>query len=136
MEEILYSLMAVQASVFGQRGLTPVRPDLVFPDAVLPSPQELAQTALALSNAKAASLQTLVGMVNPDWDEGQVDEEVQRIKDEEGFDVLDRARVSLTPPQGSTETIGQEVQDITNTIKVDKAAPQADPASVGATLAT
>lgn len=136
MEDILYSLTAVQASVFGQRGLTPVRPNLVFPDAVLPSPQELAQTALALSNAKAASLQTLVGMVHPDWDQEQIDEEVVRIKDEEGFDVLSRARVSLAPPMGSTETIGQEVQDITDTIKVDKAAAPGDPANAGAALAT
>lgn len=135
-ESILFSLMAVQASVFGQDGLKPERPNVVFPDAVLPSPQELAQTAVALSSAKAASLQTLVGMVHPEWDEAQVDEEVQRIKDEEGFDVLGRARVTLAPPMGSTATIGQEVQQIADTIKVDPAAASGDPANAGATLAT
>ena len=134
--DILFSLMAVQVSVFGQRGLTPVRPDVVFPDAVLPSPQELAQTAVALSNAKAASLQTLVAMVHPDWDRDQIDEEVLRIKDEEGFDVLGRARVTLAAPAGSTATIGQEVQEIADTIKVDPAQLTADPETRGATLAT
>lgn len=134
--DVLYSLLAVQASVFGQRGLPVVRPDVKFPDAVLPSPQELAQTALALSSAKAASIQTLVAMVHPDWDQNMVDEEVDRIKDEEGFDVLGRARMTLTPPMGSTETIGQQVQDIESTIKVDKAAASGDPADTGAALAT
>lgn len=132
----VYSLMAVEQSIFGRRQLTPVRPDVVFPDAVLPSPQELAQTALALSSAQAASKQTLVQMVHPDWPQDQVDEEVARIRDEEGFDVLGRARVTLTPPQGSTATIGQEVQEIASGIQIDPAHPAADPSSTGATLAT
>lgn len=133
---VLFGLLAVHASQFGQRGLVPQRPDVVFPDAVLPSPQELAQTALALSNAKAASLQTLVGMVHPDWDQDQIDEEVQTIKDEEAFDVLGRARVTLAPPMGSTATVGQEVQEIADTIKIDPADTGGDPADTGAALAT
>jgi hypothetical protein len=132
----VYSLMAVEQSIFGRRQLTPVRPDVVFPDAVLPSPQELAQTAVALSSAQAASKQTLVQMVHPDWPQDQVDEEVARIRDEEGFEVLGRARLSLTAPQGSTETISQQVGDIESGIQIDPAQASADPGSTGATLAT
>ena len=133
---VLFGLMAIHASQFGQRGLVPQPPKVVFPDAVLPSPQELAQTAVALSSAKAASLQTLVAMVHPDWDQAQVDEEVVRIKDEEGFDVLSRARVALSPPMGSTATIGQEVQEIAGTIKVDPAQVNQDIGQSGAALDT
>lgn len=135
-QDALFSLMAVEQSVFGRRNLVPLRPDVVFPDAVLPSPSELAQTALALSSAQAASKQTLVQMVHPEWTQQQVDEEVDRIRDEEGFDVLGRARVSLTAPQGSTETIGQQVGDIAAGIKIDPAQAPEDPAIAGATLAT
>lgn len=132
----LFGLMAIHSTQFGAPRLTPQPPDVIFPDAVLPSPQELAQTALALSNAKAASVQTLVQMVHPDWEQDQVDEEVERIKDQEAFDVLGRARMSLAEPMGSTENLGQQIQDITNTIKVDKAAAASDPTDVGAALAT
>lgn len=133
---VLFGLMAIHATQFGQRGLIPQRPDVVFPNAVLPSPQELAQTAVALSTAKAASLQTLVQMVNPDWDGDQVDEEVDRIKDEQAFDVLGRARMTLAPPMGSTENLGQQIDDIESTIKVDPAAMSSDPQDTGAALAT
>lgn len=134
--DVLFGLMAIHSTQFSQRGLTPQPPDVVFPDAVLPSPQELAQTAVALSSAKAASLQTLVAMVHPDWDRDQVDEEVETIKAEEGFDVLGRARVTLAPPMGSTATVGQEVQEIANTIQVDPAQVGSDLSDTGATLST
>ena len=136
MASVLFGLMAIHASQFGARGLTPQIPNVVFPDAVLPSPQELAQTALTLSSAKAASLQTLVAMVHPDWDQEQVDREVLAIKDEEGFDVLSRARVALAAPMGSTATIGQEVQEIAGTIKVDPAQVGQDLGQTSAALDT
>jgi hypothetical protein len=135
-QDMLFSLMSVEQSMFGRRNLTPVRPDVIFPDAVLPSPMELAQTAVALSSAQAASKQTLVQMVHPEWTQDQVDEEVMRLRDEEGFDVLARARVTLTPPMGSKATIGQEVDEIASGIHVDPAQPAADPSESGATLAT
>jgi hypothetical protein len=132
----IYSLMAVERSVFKRRGLVPVRPDVIFPDAVLPSPQELAQTALLLSNAHAASTETLVQMVHPDWPADQVAEEVARIRSEDANDLLGRARVTLTPPMGSTETIGQQVEDIEATIPVNSVPAEGDRADSGATLAT
>jgi hypothetical protein len=115
--DCLYSLMWVEKLVFG-RNVTPIRPEISFPDAVLPSSQELAQTAVALNTAMAASKQTLVQMVHPDWRPDQVDEEVERIRGEEGFDVLGRAKVMLSPPKDSTATVGQEVQQIADTIQI------------------
>jgi len=107
----IYGQMAVEEQVFG-RGLTPVRPDVTFPDAILPSLQELATTAVALENAHAASIETLVTLVHPDWTVDQVDEEVAAIKGELGINVLERARVTLAPPQGSTATVAQDVEQI------------------------
>lgn len=56
---------------------------VVFGDAVQDSPLTLAQTAQTLLNARAASTETRVRMVNPDWNDEQVREEVQRIMAEE-----------------------------------------------------
>lgn len=126
----LYSLMWVDKLVFG-RPIQPFRPEVTFPDAVLPSAQELANTAVALNTAQAASKQTLVQMVHPDWTPEQVDEEVERIRDEEGFDVLGRARVTLAAPMGSTATVGQEVSQIADTIQVAPETNPGDPLSNG-----
>lgn len=111
-----YSLMCLEKAVF-KRPIVPMRPQITFPDAVLPSMQELAQTALALSNAEAASKETLVQLIHPDWTPQQVEEEVQRLRSEAGFDILGRARISLAAPQGSTEDVGQQVQDIARDVR-------------------
>lgn len=115
--DVLYAQMWIDKTIF-KRPIVPVRPTVTFPDAVLPSMQELAQTALALANAEAASKETLVQLIHPDWTPDQVDEEVQRLRSEAGFDILGRARIALSAPQGSTETVGQEVQQIADDVKV------------------
>ena len=63
--------------------------------------------------SQAASKQTLVQLVHPDWTADQVAEEVAAIKDELGLDLFARARLSLTNPPTLNEDIGQQVQDIT-----------------------
>jgi hypothetical protein len=126
--DALYSLMCLERSEFGRTELEPVRPDIVWPEAVLPSQQELAQTAVALSTAEAASKETLVSFLHPDWTAEQVDVEVQRLRDEASFDILGRARVQLAPPMGSTATIGQEIDEIAGDVKVHTlTAPAVDP---------
>lgn len=50
-----------------------------FPPAVEESQLTLAQTALALRQAEAASTRVLVEIVHPDWDDVRVDEEVTLI---------------------------------------------------------
>lgn len=113
--DIVYTLMCMDATYYSAK-VTPQRPDVTFPDAVLPSTSELAQTALTLHNAQAASLETLVAMVHPDWTPGQVAEEVAAIKDEAGLDLFGRARISLTNPPTMPEGLGQQIQDISSTV--------------------
>ena len=129
LSDALYSLMCLEVSVFKRREITPVRPDITFPDAVLPSASELAQTAVALNNADAVSRQTLVAMVHPDWTPEQVDEEVQRMRDEAGFDILGRARTTLTEPMGSTANLTQEIQQIADSVTITPEKDAIDPNS-------
>lgn len=124
--DIVYTLMCLSKSVFGAK-ITPLRPDVTFPDAVLPSTSELAQTVVSLEAAQAASMETRVSMVHPDWTEDKVAEEVAAIKDELGVDLFNRARLTLANPVGNTENVGQQVQDITGDIVTP-----ADPNLVGA----
>lgn len=57
---------------------------VAFPGAVQESTIDLANTALALRNAEAASVETRVQMVHPDWDGEQVATEAARIMSETG----------------------------------------------------
>ena len=76
--DIIYGLMAVEASVFG-RGLTPVRPDVDFPDVVIPDELAVAQTVAALRSVETMSIQVAVEKVHADWTSDQVTAEVARI---------------------------------------------------------
>ncbi len=58
----------------------PVRPNVEFGDSVSEAPETTARTLQLLSAAGAVSVDTMVRMVHPDWDDPQVQEEVDRIK--------------------------------------------------------
>jgi hypothetical protein len=62
--------------------------------------------------ADAASKETLVRMIHPDWTDDEVRIEVQMIYTETGLDLASRARVTLAPPMGSTESLSDEVQEL------------------------
>lgn len=78
----LETLLMIDAAVF-RSGVTPVRPDLDFGDYVGESTNDLAQTAQLLLAAEAASIETRVQLVHPDWDDDQVSAEVARIQAEQ-----------------------------------------------------
>lgn len=70
--------LMLEATVFG--GPAPARPNVEFGDSVSESPETTARTAQLLAAADAASTETLVRLVHPDWDKAQVDAEVQKIQ--------------------------------------------------------
>jgi hypothetical protein len=72
---IIEKLLAVDQALFGTP-LTVQAPDVLFPDGVQESALSIAQTVQALRAADAASDKVIVGMVHPDWDEDDVEEEV------------------------------------------------------------
>ena len=81
LEDFLYVLSELDRAVFGRPGYAPdERPRVSFPPFDSPSLLDLAQTAQALKAAEAASTETLVRLIHPDWDDQEVDEEAARIK--------------------------------------------------------
>jgi A118 family predicted phage portal protein len=73
-------LLQLEASMFSSE-VTPELPAVVFGDSVSPDIMQLAQTAELMRRAEAASDETLVRMLHPDWDEDQVQAEVAAIAD-------------------------------------------------------
>jgi SPP1 Gp6-like portal protein len=110
LQDIIYGLMTIEQTYFGNTAITPERPDIEFIDTIAPSMLQLAQTAQALDSAGAASREVLVQLVHPDWTPDQVAEEVDRIKAETGEAMAAHARISLAAPMG--EPLSQEIADL------------------------
>lgn len=98
--EIIETMLAIDVAVFHTAGVTPARPDLEWSDGVTEDPTTTAQTAQLLRAAEAASTETLVAMVHPDWDEDKVTEEVGRITGEQ------QAATNVPSPFGGVEPGG------------------------------
>lgn len=88
LSNLLTTYVAVDVAQFGplyedvDGEMVPVQAfpvDVTFPEAVQPTLIELANTAQALKTAQAASRWVLVKIVHPDWDDQQVQTEVDRI---------------------------------------------------------
>lgn len=86
--DVAYNMLVIDREVFGSR-IEPMRPRLDFADGIVDDPKERAETVELLARARAASVETLVRMAQPDLDEAEVQSEVQRIRDDEGLNVPD-----------------------------------------------
>ncbi|GAA4928818.1 hypothetical protein GCM10023224_05160 [Streptomonospora halophila] len=95
------TVLEIDKAQFASR-VAPQRPTLDWPDGVQESPERIATTAELLQRARAASTQTLVQMVNPDWDDTEVQAEVKRIESAEQ-EALSRASSALVSGQGNEE---------------------------------
>ncbi|GII84586.1 hypothetical protein Ssi03_25760 [Sphaerisporangium siamense] len=73
----------------GWSTVEPVMPTVEFGSAVSQDAESVARTLQMLEAARAVSSDTKVRMLHPDWDDEQVRDEVQRIKDDEGTPVAD-----------------------------------------------
>jgi A118 family predicted phage portal protein len=121
--DIIYGLMAVSKTVFGE-DIEPVRPDIEFPDVVLPDALELAQTVAAMRGAGAASIETAVAELHPDWAPEKVAAEVARIYAEENMDMLSRARIAISGAPG--ESLEQQLADIPEAVGATDVAQQVE----------
>lgn len=90
--DILKVLLAVDAKWFKAKVDPTADLTVTWPDAVQADPQVVAQTLSFLKAAGAASTDTMVRMLHPEWDDEEVAEEVALIRD----DVA--PVVSLLPP--------------------------------------
>lgn len=78
--DVTAALLAVESGPrFRTAGLELEPPTVEFQDSISEGPTELATTAELLRRADAASDETLVQMIHPDWDEEQVQAEVDRL---------------------------------------------------------
>jgi len=88
--DIVEALLALEnTSLFPGQGVEMERPTVRFQDSVQDDPLNLAQTALALRQAEAASTETLVKLTQPDLDTDAQAAEVARILTEAGRAVND-----------------------------------------------
>lgn len=102
---IAETLLMVDALIIKTRGVEPARPLVEFPAAVQESPRVIAETVDLLKRAEAASVETRVRLVNPDWQDQQVSDEVRKILDETSLTVpdiedFDREQRDEVPPPG------------------------------------
>ncbi|MFE5628467.1 phage portal protein [Streptomyces sp. NPDC056543] len=96
--EALEALLAIDRAVFST-GVTVEQPDISFGDSISEDPKTLAETAEFLNRAEAASRDTLVRMLHPDWEDKDVEAEVDRILEETGRMVADP---TLTGAEGAS----------------------------------
>jgi len=108
--DILYGWLAVKQSVFYDNSVTPERPEAEFPETISEDPLELAQTANAIAQAEAASKETLVRIIHPDWTDEEVKQEVRMLYAELGTTLLGRARIALSPQPG--EPLSEDVEEL------------------------
>ena len=78
-----------------------------FSDGVQESQLRLAQTVQALYASESASVEERVAMLHPDWDENQIEVEVQRIREEFGHTANDPQMSPYEEPDGD-EQPGQQ----------------------------
>ncbi|MFF9197331.1 phage portal protein [Streptomyces sp. NPDC014779] len=93
------TLLAIDKVVFGTN-VTVGPPTIEFGDSISEDPKTLAETAELLNRAEATSRDTLVRMLHPDWEDEQVEAEVDRILEETGRLVADP---TLTGAEGPSD---------------------------------
>ncbi|MFG3118690.1 phage portal protein [Streptomyces sp. NPDC048197] len=103
--DMLHVMLRLDRTLGFSTVATGERPHIQFGDAVSEDPQSTAQTLALLAQAEAASTDTKVRILHPDWSDEQVQAEVDRIREESGTAVPDP--ITGAPPapaaQGETE---------------------------------
>ncbi len=84
LRELAYCLLAVDWYMGNPDAVEPSDVLVEFGDSVSEDPKVTAETAELLFRAQAATIETRVRMVHPDWDDERVDAEVRGIQEESG----------------------------------------------------
>lgn len=95
LEDLLEVMLQVDRLHLGGRS-QPERPNIEMQDAqVTEGLQGLAQTVNLINQAQAASVETKIRILHPDWTRDAVDAEVARILDEQGLGVPDQFQAGI-----------------------------------------
>lgn len=81
--QLFKAMLGIDAYVFKTK-VAVVAPDVVFPEVATEGMQERAANILTLDQAKAISIYEKVKMAHPEWDEPEIDAEVERIRSDQG----------------------------------------------------
>lgn len=84
--DVLEALMVIDAKLFSS-GVAPMRPMVTFPEFGQADLGSVAATVALIGQAQAASVETKVKMVHPEWEQPAVDAEVVKILAESGMAV-------------------------------------------------
>lgn len=87
-EDVLWMMLVIDREIFNS-GITVYRPVVSIEDSIVPDMREVAESVEMINRAQAASIETRVRMVHPDWGEDEVQAEVERIQAETGRFVED-----------------------------------------------
>ncbi|WP_433426333.1 phage portal protein (plasmid) [Microtetraspora malaysiensis] len=89
------AMLSVDHAIFGTKVVAD-RAQVEWPDGVMPDPESLSRTLDMLNRAQTVSLDTKIRMLHPDWDDVQVRQEKERLRDELGLNVPDPAALDET----------------------------------------
>lgn len=89
LQEFLYDMQRIDVESRLSSSYDPQRPSISFGDSEVRDPKEQSETIRNLDQARAVSTFMKVSLQNPDWDEDQIDEEVERINSEQGSAIPD-----------------------------------------------
>lgn len=84
LESLIEALLVIDAEVFNS-GITPLPVEMEVPDGIQVDMKVLAETVNLLKSAESASLRIRVKILHPDWEDAQVDAEVEEIMKETGI---------------------------------------------------
>jgi hypothetical protein len=80
-EQLLESLLKIDAEYF-ESGITPLPVKMEVPPPAEDSLKVLAETVEVMKRAEASSLRVRVSVLHPDWDDSEIDAEIERIQNE------------------------------------------------------
>ncbi|AYQ99628.1 portal protein [Microbacterium phage Johann] len=110
LQQIIEALIKIFNQEFAAAaGKTPIPEEfpiiVEFPPAARPDIKILAETASMMKSAEAASMEVRVQLLHPDWDDTQVNQEVEKIKEEaKASATIDPAAFGLAPTSGDDQT--------------------------------
>ena len=88
LQDILQLMLKVDAKHFGNTAVDPeLKPRVNFADAIQDDPSEIADTLAKLEQARAISNEAKVRYLHKDWSEQEIEDEVERLNDEQGMNV-------------------------------------------------
>ncbi len=103
---LIEALLAVDKAQFGS-DVVPQRPQIDWPAAVSVDPEAQARKLALWKNATAASIETMVRDTHPDWDKTQIDDEVERIREENNIGQAEDPGTFTGGSFGNEPTVGE-----------------------------